>query len=183
MENATFEQYLEIGQMIKRGEIEKGLAQAVIEGRVTICSSIIKVPNLSASELLAYARKEIGHLEIDQTFAKWDFIRGERGKTYEVLTHYFVRGVADGEVLAYFKERGFVGNTAAFVAWVTKHKPRGWHMTVPEMGDRLRRGSEFEPEVPSFNYLDGGYSLFLNLVEDTGDRDMFVAFREIQQAA
>lgn len=36
MEKATFEQYLELGQMIKRGELTKPFVQAVIEGRVEV---------------------------------------------------------------------------------------------------------------------------------------------------
>lgn len=146
---------------------------------------LITVPDLSAAELVAHAKKTLAlhapHPETD--LETWDFIRDERGKTYEVQTGKLDRMfVLASKVREHFTD-GFVGNTAAFVAWVIKHNPEGHYASFPE-DDRLIRGVGFLC-VPGFIRREPNmHMLSLHGVGDRrwGSHWIFVAFREVKPA-
>ena len=141
----------------------------------------ITVPDLSGPELIAAAEKALVLTYLDADYAKYEFLRDERGKTYEVMVWKPGREVVPGkEVRAYFKERGFHGNAAAFIAWATKHNPNGYHATILE-DDRLFRGAGGGLFAPDFVRDDGRrkLSLYYGVRNRWLDGWAFVAFREI----
>jgi hypothetical protein len=92
---------------------------------------LIEVPDLSASELTALAKKQLDVDRGDDALDKWDFIRDESGKTYEVLVWKSDCEVTTEEVREHFKAEGADGNTAAFIAWVVKNRPKGKFTSIP----------------------------------------------------
>jgi hypothetical protein len=152
---------------------------AVSEGAARL--ETIRVPDLSGPELIAEVKKALVLTYLNPDYAKCDFLRDERGKKYEVMIWKPGREVVPGEeVRVYFKERGFHGNTAAFIAWVTKHVPNGYHATIPE-DDRLFCDADGYLCAPSFVRAGGGreFRLYGDVRNLWGGRWAFVAFREI----
>jgi hypothetical protein len=140
---------------------------------------LITVPARSAAELIAQA-KTLGLTYLDKDLESWDFIRDEAGKTYEVLVWKPGREVVPAtEVRAHFP-KGFTGNTAAFIAWVTKHDPEGYYASIPE-DDRLFAdgGSLFAPNFFRAE-ADRKLGLYYDLRRRWCDYWSFVAFREVQ---
>lgn len=105
----------------------------------------IRVPALSATEIISAAKRKFDLRRDPPHLADWNFMRDEAGRTYEVLTHNFGRDVTCREVQSFFREKGFSGNTAAFVAWLTERTPFGAFATIPDE-DRLFR-------IPDTNLL------------------------------
>jgi len=141
---------------------------------------LIQVPDLTASQLVELAQKELKLNCLDPNLATWNFVTDERGKTYEVkVWKPSCVVVSADEVRKHFKD-GFVGNTAAFVAWVTKHNPEGYHATIPADDRLFQYGSDLC--APYFYRGEGGRSL--NLCGDVRGRGYdywsFVAFREVK---
>jgi hypothetical protein len=199
-QKATFAQGIELLQMIQAGTLDRRTAQALIEGRVEILDKpreqtgspyrggpsggekrdLVNVPDLSAAGLIQFAQEKLGLTYLDADLAKWDFVTDERGKTYEVKVWKPGRGVVPAtEVREHFTD-GFVGNAAAFVAWVTKHNPEGFHASIPEDDRLFQHGGRLC--APDF-LRDGGYR---GLGLDDGVRGRwygdwcFVAFREFK---
>lgn len=142
----------------------------------------IQVSDLTASELIALAKKELKLTYLDGDLVKWNFITDERGKTYEVQVWKPGREVVPAaEVREHFKD-GFVGNTAAFVAWVTKHNPEGYHASIPEDARLFQDGSHLY--APGFFRDESRRKL--GLYNDVRyrwyDSWCFVAFREFKSA-
>ena len=137
----------------------------------------IDVPNMGAEALVEKAQK-IGMKLCTPQLGKWDFMTDEHGKRYEVMTLRFGRVVSTDEVRKTIRELGFVGNTAAFIAWVTMNKPDGMYISIPE-DHRLR----MRYRRPSAAYFDGWkdhYSLDLgSITHDWATNWVFVAFREV----
>lgn len=190
MKKATLSQYLQIGAMIDSGAISRELAQAIIEGRITVSdkpeapavtvSESVIVPILSCADLVAHMRRLVEPAYLNPEIADWDFIQDEQGKQYEVLTHRFNRDVSSDEVRAFFKEKGFEGNTAAFIAWIAEHKPQVYSVSIPEDDRLFRDSTSGDLYTPYFNWDNGYCGLNLNTVEgDWGDDCMFVAFRVV----
>lgn len=183
---ASAGQIAQIVRMLVSGEISAELAQALIEGKVEIVGrkpavlDRITVPNLSAADLVAQTKKEFNLNCLDADLAKWDFITDERGKTYEVQIWTPGRGVVPAtEVRTHFKD-GFVGNTAAFIAWVKKTNPQGSHASIPEDDQLFRRGDY----LCALYFRRVGEGRELNLCSDVRlrwhDYWSFVAFREVK---
>lgn len=147
--------------------------------------TFITVPNLSAAEIVKLAKKEINLIYLAPELDTWDFIQDEQGKTYEVMKHDFGRKVSVKDVPAFFQERGFTGNTAAFIALMAREKPNGYHASIPE---RLWRDPESgKLHVPHFAQF-GGPILGLRWTGHDWSGDdgcpgwAFVAFREVPKS-
>lgn len=148
---------------------------------MTQATDLITVPDLSAAELVAKAKRKLRPTVLSPNLTSWDFIRDERGKTYEVQVWKPGRAVVPAEEVRPHFTDGFTGNTAAFVAWVTKNSPLGFFASIPE-DERLFRGGEYLRAL-SFG-RDGGYRM-LRLYHDVRGRWKdaswsFAAFREVK---
>lgn len=140
----------------------------------------ITIPNLSAAELVAQAQSKLERTYLDPGFAKWEFVTNEAGKTYEVMVWAPGRYVTNEEVRRHFP-KGFTGNTAAFVTWVTVNNPEGFYASIPEDGRLFLGGGNLC--VPIFNREDGYRSLdLIHIDDDWYDLYCFVAFREFKGA-
>lgn len=102
----------------------------------------ITVPNLSAAELIKLALERLNLPNQSscspRLLAAWDFYKNQKGevvdvggKTYEVMVWAPGRAVTTDEARKHFP-KGFMGNTAAFVAWVTAKNPEGSYTSIPE---------------------------------------------------
>jgi len=148
----------------------------------------ITVPQLASLDLLKHAIQQARLTRrVDDSFKAWNFITDECGKTFEVLTHAFTHSrVSREDIRKHFREKGFSGNTAAFIAWLCGPKsPCGSYMCIPDE-DRLPRKSKFGSWVaPSFFQDEKRKNRILGF-EQIGDPDyfggqtIFVAFREIK---
>lgn len=205
MRKATMTQYLQIGNMIDAGAIDRELAQAIIEGKVVVRTvaddkpvvpTSITVPDLSPAELVARAQREIDTTSLDDELVAWNFTEHRvekdeptrainvRGKKYEVLTWALGGYRTTEQVREHFKGLNADGNTAAFIAWVTETKPRGFHVSIPSDDTLLWRnpksGSLY---APCFGHDDAYRDLFLSGVRVGWSAfSVFVAFREIPSA-
>jgi len=203
MDKATFDQYLELGQMIKRGEIPRAIMQAIIEGKVVVRSAandkptvvvgIITVPVLYPSVLVTRAYHRIDPTYLSNDFTNWDFTQHRveegqsartikvHGKRYEVLTWQPGEGRSTEQVREHFKALNADGNTAAFIAWVMETMPSGYHISIPCDDTLLWR----EPVsgglcAPFFFHDIANRMLCLGGVYGGWhDRSVFVAFREL----
>ncbi|MEI7512635.1 MAG: hypothetical protein WCK01_04225 [Candidatus Uhrbacteria bacterium] len=142
----------------------------------------ITVTAPSAAGLIKLAKKQLSLTYLDGDLAKWDFVTDECGKTYEVQSWKPGREVVPAtEVREHFKD-GFVGNTAAFIALMTRDNPEGYHASIPA-DDRLFQsgGLLYAPY-----FLRDECDRKLGLRHDVRDRwrdDMcFWAFREFKNA-
>ncbi|MEI7512623.1 MAG: hypothetical protein WCK01_04155 [Candidatus Uhrbacteria bacterium] len=180
---ASPNQIAEIVSMLAKGTISHEQAQAIIENRISVSVlERITVPNLPAAELIAQAQSKLELTYLDGDLAKWDFVTDECGKTYEVQSWKPGREVVPAtEVREHFKD-GFVGNTAAFIALMTRDNPEGYHASIPA-DDRLFQsgGLLYAPY-----FLRDECDRKLGLRHDVRDRwrdDMcFWAFREFKNA-
>src|SRR3989338_8496122 len=90
--------------------------QTLIEQReVIIESDTVVVPNISATTLIARARRDLALTYLDEDLAKWDFVNSEGGRRYKPLVWTPGCTVQSADIRAYFRERGFNGNSAAFI--------------------------------------------------------------------
>ncbi|HLD17812.1 MAG TPA: hypothetical protein VJB99_01915 [Patescibacteria group bacterium] len=151
---------------------------------------IVIVPDLSGPEIVNWVDERLGLTKtrehIQSSLIAWNFLQGERGKKFEVQIWYPGWPVPSDEVRAHFRKNGgFVGNTAAFLAWIGEHDPDGYWTSIPE-DERLRR----DPEsgvlfAPDFFKTKKGRGIGLISIEGNVDdhcwdaRWWFVAFREI----
>ena len=159
---------------IRLREVIKALAgQVAVPGAETVT-----VPDLPASALVAVVNEVVGLTYLNPDYAKYAFLQGERGKTYEVLTWKPGRGVSSDAVREHFNALGFHGNTAAFLEWNRKDHGDGWFASIPE-DDRCFRGADRSLFAPLF--LRGGACRGLRLGGLDGGwsgAGVFVAFRE-----
>lgn len=157
---------------------------------------LVTVPNLSAAELVVEAVRKLSIYVLSPDYASWDFIRDERGRTYEAITWSpnSVRSMEEyvtmHEAREHFRRLGADGNTPAFIAWIMKNDPMGYWRSVPSEDDRLLREDtpqflrnvEFELYAPSFLRLpDDQRNLELCLLD--GSRwapHSYVAFRKVE---
>ncbi len=196
MAQATFDQYLRLGAMIKDGSLDREKVQAIIEGRIEFPrepqKETITVPKLSASWLIETARTELNLKEISNCFNEWDFLTDECGKTYEVKTWKFdSEFVSTAEIREQFTG-GFEGNTAAFISWVIKRKPEGRYASIPTDDKIYYSSSENgrRPMICAAHFFNRGDHLGLHMCNAVtggvhahkwhGDT-VFVAFRELKK--
>jgi hypothetical protein len=143
---------------------------------------LIQVPDLSAVELIKLAQEKLGLTYLDPDYAKYAFLHDERGKTYEAKVWKPGREVVPAtEVREHFTD-GFVGNTAAFTAWLIKHDPEGYHASIPADDRLFQHGSSLC--APGFLRAESDRQLRLS--DDVryrwGGDCSFVAFREFKSA-
>lgn len=79
-----------------------------------------------------------------------------RGRACKVLIHNFDRDWEISEGRNFQKAQGFDGNAAAFLVWVTKTKPMGWSVSIPNNDERLFRLSVDSLYAPFFYRVDVG---------------------------
>ncbi|MBI4139054.1 hypothetical protein HY479_02790 [Candidatus Uhrbacteria bacterium] len=171
----------------KGGDLKKELAGALgpMVQRFSMAAETVTVPDLPAAELIALAKAEfkkagIPFTHFDEDLAAWDFLEGERGKTFEVLVHNFGRVWETEEGRSYQKGNRFDGNVAAFIAWVTRKKPNGWFISIPNDDSRLWRnpGRDGYLCAPDFGRDDANREFRLLNVRSGGSGSL-VAFRAV----
>ncbi len=147
-------------------------------------NEIIKVPNLTAPELIATTKEQIDLTFVQSEILSWNFMGNEAGKRFEVMTHSLRRRPSIKTLFRRFRSKGFSGNTAAFLSWIGERKPVGYCISIPE--DEHRRWScpkdgtlcamyfqqEEEHRILDLDRPDGNWS-------DETENDVAVAFREI----
>lgn len=155
--------------------------QRIIEGQ----TQTVTVPKVSDEELIAAAESDIKLTYLNPAYRSEGnkIIQGEGGKTYEVATWKPGRNVSSAEVRKHFRDldlaNPYLGNPAAFVAWITEKQPEGWHVSIPEES-RLLRHAGGSLCAPGFDRGSAGRSLLLDDVASDWDVDfVFVAFREV----
>jgi hypothetical protein len=81
------------------------------------------------------------------------------------------------------RERGFTGNTATFIEWITAKNPEGYYASIPE-DDRCWHGPWSRGLcAPCFGRDGSDRKLSLyGLQGGWGDGWVFVAFREVPQS-
>lgn len=142
----------------------------------------VTVPkHLTSATLVEHVDARVRLTYVNPDLRSWNYLQDEAGKTYEVMTHVFNRTVSSADVNAFFAEKGFGGNTAAFNAWVAETNPRGYYASIPK-DDRLWCGPESDELcAPFFNRGGDFRRLGLCWVGDDWDNSwVFVAFREVQ---
>ncbi|GEM_PF-3212452 len=145
MKTATFDQYLELGQMIKRGEVSKEALQAIIGHQFTgeishgVASMLktITVPDLSSTELLRRVASWPGKTPQDPDLTRLDLYQNANGRPlegqgeeYEVLVLAFAVKMETRDIISQFQLRGFDGNYMAFLAWTLEYQPLGYYATL-----------------------------------------------------
>lgn len=155
--------------------------QRIIEGQ----TQTVTVPNVSDEELIAAAESDIKLTYLNPAYRSEDnkIIQGEGGKTYEVATWRPGRNASSAEARKHFRDldpaNPYLGNPAAFVAWITEKQPEGWHVSIPEESRLLRSAGGYLC-APDFHR--GGADRGLDLrgvASDWRDGYVFVAFREV----
>ncbi|MCE9586332.1 hypothetical protein K8R04_03365 [Candidatus Uhrbacteria bacterium] len=81
---------------------------------------LVRVPDLSSSELISHAKKKLRLASVDPDLNNWDFKRDESQGMYAVEWWDPERLVSDTAVRAHFAEKGFHGNPALLVALALK---------------------------------------------------------------
>ena len=174
--------YHDLFRRVREGTVSIESALAGLQRVIETSINVVTIPfRATAAGLIEHANKEIDLTYLNSDLATWNFIQSEAGKRYEVMTKSFGRSVSTQEVRDFFKTQGFGGNTAAFVAWVTEHKPKGNHASIPEKDNDLWRGPESRVLcAPYFRHGVAGRELGLDGVRDDWDDCwVFVAFREV----
>lgn len=97
------------------------------------------------------------------------------------MTIRFGKVVSTDEARGCISELGFIGNTAAFVAWVTLKNPDGVHVSVPE-DQHLRMRYRNLCAMSFWKSGDRSGILDLVAVSEWSTNWTFVAFREVQQS-
>ena len=110
-----------------------------MEMEQTVSDEVIEVPDLSATDLVLLASQTVPFsYPTGDRLAGWNFYQDRKGnvdrggKRYRVSILASERKIPTDAVRTYFRERGFTGNTAAFIALVMKRKPIGWWASIPE---------------------------------------------------
>jgi hypothetical protein len=144
----------------------------------------VMVPNLSTRTQVAVVIESIGLLglmvNLSPDFAKYGFLRDERGKVYQVLTWQPGQSVSSDTVLDYFDDIGYHGNTAAFLEWIKKDRGQGVFASIPD-GGRCFRDGAVGLCAPCFDRTGSPPELYLRRLDsDWYDGTVFVGFREVQ---
>lgn len=114
---------------------------------MTIERNIIQVPDMSAVELTALAKRDLNLTCLDRDYAEWDFyhdVNGDsipgRGKQFEVMVWRpeleAGESISSQQVRNHFSQIGFIGNTAAFTEWRRQNPSLlGFHASILEDKD------------------------------------------------
>ena len=151
--------------------------------------SSVTVPDLSARELIELARKELEITDFAQdedeetAWLEWDFMRGERGKTYEATALYTVSCWPPNFDLVreHFRAYDQFGSTAVLLAWLIKYKPEGLCTSVPEEEHFFKGYGPHEGTFISCREQGSGYrGLYVD--DSPGDYDGWCTFLGFVQA-
>jgi len=209
-----------VGRRIAQNQVNRATMQAIIEGKIVVrrgtdgefvirteaevaqASSeveaappcgVITVPDVSAAELVARAKREMDLDHLAPGLVGWDFYQRQsgndqppvpikvRGKRYEVLKWEPGKATKTQEVYDHFKPLEADGNVGAFIAWITETKPWGHCFSIPSVDPSLRRG----PTAIRFHTLEFvGDNSFRSLClyakrANFPEWAIFVAFREL----
>ncbi|HWR00126.1 MAG TPA: hypothetical protein VN397_04765 [Candidatus Methylomirabilis sp.] len=160
---------------------------AKMNGTVTTHDPIFIPADATAEGLVRDAKTEFERAGIPLTHLNIDLlhlIRLDldlvRGKTCKVFIRNFGRDWETSEGREWQKSVGADGNTAAYLAWVTKTKPMGWTVSIPSNDIRLFRSSDGYLCAPNFNRDGAGREFNLFGVWHRWDGDgSLVAFSAI----
>ena len=136
-------------RLLKRGGEFKGRLYKLLTPLVqefSAAPSIVVVPDLSAIDLTALAKRDLDLTYIDPDYAQWDYYTGVdgsvikgRGLTFEALVVPKTdikpsdKNASSEEIHAYFHGRGFAGHAGAFTQWRRQNPGlSGYHATVLE---------------------------------------------------
>ncbi len=148
---------------------------------------IVRVPDLSWDGLVASAARKLGRARVHPLLLKGDLYRGERGRTYEALVWKPETVIHGAEIRALFKDLGFQGNLAAFVAWVMSSDiaascERCITITDDQSHFSLRGIDDLSPCLLR-GYRGSGYGCTLTLsrvLKPMHTHWTFVAFRDVE---
>lgn len=160
--------------------ISRGKEDCIVPDNIAP-ENIVTVPDMSAADLVALAKQNLALTHLDEDLPRWDFIQDERGKRYEVLIWSPGRDVVATDTRAYFSERKFNGNTAAFIAWVVARNPEGYWASTPDEAARLWRDPRSR-RLCALRFIRDGADSWLNIDfvgNGWGSHWSLVAFREI----
>ncbi|MDD5438091.1 MAG: hypothetical protein PHC70_03020 [Patescibacteria group bacterium] len=155
-------------------------------------ANIIVVPDLSPVKLVAQAKKKARLTYLNPNLKTRNFcayrvekdeparVLEVRGKKYEVLTWKPGEYVTTEQVRNHFKVLEADGNTAAFITWISKVRPVGFHTSVPSDDALLFCDPDGSFYAPIFSCVETCRHLDLRDVDNGWDDYwVFVAFREI----
>ena len=149
--------------------------------------NFVFVPDNSSNGTLATTKSRLMMYgdQIDDRFLGWDFMHDSGGEFYEV-TRFSSRniGTDSNDVRAYFQEKGFEGNVAAFLVWIEKERPNNAaYGTIPP-DDKLRKDSRSDQLlVPFLCKRLGKPVLDFQSVNSTWfSNHVFVGFKKIMPA-
>ncbi len=149
--------------------------------------SIVQIPSLPASSIFIRAITKLNIPEPCKELNEWDFLQDEREKTYEVgmLTIEGKSPIRSAGVRNRLMRAGqYMGNTAAFLAWLAAGELHAdWYASIPE--DKRLFGFEGRPSSKEwYAYYEGGAAQELglrpmdhDLMEFGEDRKVFLGFR------
>jgi hypothetical protein len=148
---------------------------------------IVRVPDLPWCELVTSAARKLGRARVHPLLVKEDLFRGERGRVYEALVWKPGTVIHGAKVRAHFKDLGFQGNLAAFVAWAMSSEiaascERCVTITDDQSHFSLRGIEDLAPcLLRGFHASGYGCSLTLSRVlKPMHTHWTFVAFREAE---
>lgn len=177
----------------KGGEFKFELAQllAPLMQRFTLAPNVVVVPDLSAVELTAVAKRDLQLTHIDSDYERWDYYTGVnglriegRGKKFEVLIWKPELGpndvIASKTVRGYFQEQGgFHGHAGAFTQWRRACGLQGYHASLLD-DNACWRHPDGRLGVPSSYFVGGRRELYRFWLDyDWHANWSFVAFREV----
>ena len=97
----------------------------------------IVVPNVPPDEFIAQLKKKLNLSLFDTGFGFWDDyqnlyteISNAGGKTFEVLNGILLNSTPSSVVEKHFAEKGFTGNTGAFISWLLENNPNEWNIPI-----------------------------------------------------
>ena len=189
----TKQQIGSVVALLVAGKVPYDVAQGFIDKYRDVPSKkkrrcLITVPALSAAELINLAQEKLGLTYLDEMLATWDFYKNRKGevvdiggKTYEVRSWKPGREVVPAtEVREHFTD-GFVGNTPAFIALMTRDNPEGAHTSLPEVARLFWKKNGFLG-APRFIHDENRCELGLegDIPDGRHGPMCFWAFREVQ---
>lgn len=142
---------------------------------------LVRVPDLPTLRLIEIVEKHLALTHLDVAFIQQDFLRDERGKTYEAkvwMPHGAVRPMP--HVRDMFAKSGFEGNTAAFMIWLMKHKRIGTFATIPEHSRLFRDGGVLSAPEAFRNQDNRILSLSKAVYAEWKSGVTYVGFREVK---
>lgn len=141
---------------------------------------LVHVPDLPTLKFVQLVEYELKLTHLDPLFLKQEFIRDERGATFETRFWTPVSDVIPAKhVRAVFAKDGFSGNTPAFMAWLMRYRKLGSFASIPDDAGLFRSG-RLRAASEAFRSLDNrllSLSKYVRIPWNSGVT--FVAFRKV----